>query len=252
MTKGPTWDAQLYDRYGRFVSDHGAIILKWLDAKEGETILDAGCGDGALTQEIAKGGANVVGIERAASMAKAAQARGLDVRQMDLCSLEDEAQYQAIFSNAVLHWIADWPDLLARFYKALKPNGRLVVECGGFGNIAAIRTAIVAVAKQYNVPTHAAPEQYLTTQSATTVLQQAGFQLARMELVPRQTSLPNGMAGWLEVFREPFLAQFEPAQKEQVMDDLLDLLAGQLKTQDGAWFADYVRLRFVAKKEDLS
>ena len=252
MTKGPTWDAQLYDRYGRFVSDHGDIILDWLEAKKGETILDAGCGDGALTQKIANCGANVVGIERAVSMVKAAQARGLDVRQMDLCTLEDEDQYQAIFSNAVLHWIADWPDLLSRFHKALKSDGRLVVECGGFGNIAAIRTAIVAVAKHYQVPTHAAAEQYLTMQRATTLLEQAGFQVTRMELAPRQTLLPNGMSGWLEVFRESFLAQFEPDQKEQVMGDLLELLAGQLKTQDGQWFADYVRLRFVAKKEDFS
>lgn len=252
MNKGPIWDADLYDRYGRFVSDHGDIILNWLAAKSGETILDAGCGDGALTQKIAESGAKVLGIERAASMAKAAQARGLDVRQMDLCTLEDEDQYQAIFSNAVLHWIADWPDLLSRFHKALKSDGRLVVECGGFGNIAAIRTAIMAVAKNYQVPTHAAAEQYLTIQRATNLLQQAGFQVTRIELAPRQTFLPNGMAGWLEVFREPFLAQFDQQQKDQVMADILELLTNQLKTPEGEWFADYVRLRFVAKKEDFS
>jgi len=250
MSKEPTWDAQLYDRYGRFVSDHGDIILNWLEAKEGETILDAGCGDGALTQKIAKSGATVVGIERAPSMVKAAQACGLDVRQMDLHTLEDKDHYQAIFSNAVLHWIADWPDVLARFYKALKPEGRLVVECGGFGNIAAIRTAIVALAKCYQVPTHAAAEQYLTIQSATTLLQQAGFKVAKIELAPRQTLLPNGMAGWLQVFREPFLKQFDQKQKDQVIEELLELLARQLKTEQGEWFADYVRLRFIAIKEE--
>ncbi len=249
MNKGPQWNAQSYDKFGRFVSDHGKIILKWLDAQPDERILDAGCGDGALTCQIAKQGAHVEGIEQAPSMAKAAQAHGLQVRTMDLCDLEDVSQFDAIFSNAVLHWIEDWPQLLHGFHRALKPNGRLVVECGGFGNIAAIRTAIIAVAGQYNMPIEAGPETYLTDQDAQTLLQKAGFKLIKSELCPRQTHLPNGMAGWLRVFRDPFFKQFEQGSvRDKIIDQVLTMLEGQLKTPNEQWFADYVRLRFIAQK----
>jgi len=249
MNKGPQWDANSYDKFGRFVSDHGQIILQWLDAQPGERILDAGCGDGVLTCQIAKQGATVEGIEQAPSMAKAAQAHGLQVRTMDLCDLEDVGQFDAIFSNAVLHWIEDWSGLLQNFHRALKPKGRLVVECGGFGNIAAIRTAIIAVAAQYNMPLKAGPESYLTAHDAQTFLQKAGFKLVKSELSPRQTHLQNGMEGWLRVFREPFLKQFDQGKvRDKIIEQVLAMLEGQLKTPNEQWFADYVRLRFIAQK----
>ncbi len=252
---GPSWDAAAYEDHGRFVSDLGGTILEWLDAKPGEVILDAGCGDGALTHEISALGAVVEGVERAPSMVAAAQARGLAVREMDLLDLEDEARYDAIFSNAVLHWIADWPELFERFKRALKPGGRLAIECGGFGNIAAIRTAICAVAEQEGVPTMAAAEQYLTKAEAGKFLVRAGFVVERCEVVARPTFLQTGMRGWMSVFREPFLLQFEKGEKrEAVLTQLERLLAPQLMTKDvnsddGLWFADYVRLRFVARME---
>lgn len=251
----PGWDAAAYEDHGRFVSDHGSIILEWLAAKPGEVILDAGCGDGALTKEIAELGAVVEGVEKAPSMVAAAHARGLAVREMDLLALEDEARYDAIFSNAVLHWISDWPDLFARFRRALKPGGRLAIECGGFGNIAAIRTAICAVAEQEGVPTKAAAEQYLTKAEAGKFLVRAGFVVERCEVVARPTYLKTGIRGWLSVFREPFIAQFPEGEKrDAVMAQLERLLEPQLMTRDvntgdALWFADYVRLRFVARME---
>ncbi len=247
MSSQHVWNAESYETHGRFVSDHGQIILNWLDPQSGELILDAGCGDGALTSEIAQSGAEVEGVEVSPSMVSAARERGLKVRELDLLLLDDEARYDAIFSNAVLHWISDWPRLLSGFRKALKPDGRLVVECGGHGNIAAIRTAICAAASQYNVPTHAAAEAYLTPEEATKLLNEAGFEVERAELVARRTYLKSGMEGWLSVFRHQFIEQFPEGEvRDEVMAKLLSWLEPQLKTADGDWHADYVRLRFIA------
>ncbi|GJM02294.1 MAG: methyltransferase type 11 [Rhodomicrobium sp.] len=255
MGNNQNWNADEYDRHGRFVSDYGDVILGWLAPQRGEHILDAGCGDGALTEKISESGAVVEGVEVAPSMVAAARLRGLTVREMDLLSLDDNGQYDAIFSNAVLHWIGDWPSLLLKFKRALKPGGRLVVECGGFGNIAAIRTAICAVARESSKETKAAAEMYLTCEEADHLLNAAGFKVQVSELQMRQTYLKTGIKGWLSVFRASFLEQFEEGPiRDEVLDKLESLLLPQLSHTDplsGArrWYADYVRLRFICTCE---
>lgn len=247
VVDGQQWDAMGYDTHGRFVSELGGLILTWLEPQSGERILDLGCGDGALTEEIAKSGAEVRGIDQSPDLIEAAGKRNLDVRQLDALALEDVELYDAVFSNAVLHWIDDWPKLFDLIAKSLRPQGRFVAECGGHGNIAAIRTAIMAAADHYDVPTMAAAERYMTVAATEALLDDAGFVIEKIELAARPTPLATGIEGWLSVFRHQFFDQFEDEPKRsEVMERVIKWLQPQLCDATGAWHADYVRLRFIA------
>ena len=121
-----SWDAAAYDKHARFVSDLGAEILSWLDPKPGERILDVGCGDGALTQRLVDAGAEVVGVDTSDSLLAAARERGLDARRMDGQDLRFDAEFDAVFSNAALHWMPRAEEVVQGIAKALKRRGRFV------------------------------------------------------------------------------------------------------------------------------
>src|SRR5208337_4503768 len=144
MTRDPrqSWSAAGYDENARFVSDLGGEILAWLDPKPGERILDLGCGDGALTEKIAAAGSSVTGVDTSPEFLAAARRRGLDAREMDGQALSFASEFDAVFSNAALHWMTAPEAVLAGIARALKLGGRFVAEFGGHGNVAAIVTAM--------------------------------------------------------------------------------------------------------------
>lgn len=242
-----TWDAKGYERNARFVADLAGDVVAWLAPKPGERILDVGCGDGALTQKLADSGAHVVGIDPSASLLAAAKARGLDAREADVRDLPFDAEFDAIFSNAVLHWVRE-PEKAARsMRKALKPGGRLAVEFGGHGNVAAIMTALRACALANGVdPDLASPWFYPTPAEYAAILEAAGFKVERIGLFPRPTPLPTGIEGWLDTFRKPFFDQFAGPARQKALTQLIELLRPSLCDTRGAWTADYVRLRVAA------
>jgi SAM-dependent methyltransferase len=243
-----TWDAQGYATNARFVADLATDVLAWLDAKPGERILDVGCGDGVLTERLVKAGCSVVGIDPSVSLLAAARARGLDVRKGDARTLPFNGEFDAVFSNAVLHWVPE-PEAAARaMRKALKPGGRLVAEFGGHGNVAAIVTALRAGAMLHGGdPALTAPWFYPTPDEYRAILTLAGFHVERIGLFPRPTALPTGMDGWLDTFRKPFFDQFPPDKRARVKADVLALLQPALCDTHGHWTADYVRLRVAAR-----
>ena len=145
MTDKQTWDAEGYDKNARFVSDLGGAVLNMLAPKPGERILDLGCGDGALTEKIAALGAEVIGIDTSPELLAAAANRGLDVCKMDGRNLDFDTPFDAVFSNAVLHWINEPDQVISSVWNVLKPGGRVVAEFGGHGNVAALVTAMRAV-----------------------------------------------------------------------------------------------------------
>lgn len=239
------WDAESYGRHAGFVPALGAAVLDLLAPREGERVLDLGCGDGVLTARLAESGADVLGLDPDPGLLARARGRGLNVVQGDGQALNFDAEFDAVLSNAALHWMADQPAVYRGVFRALKPGGRFACECGGFGNIAAMRTAIRAVAQRHGMD---APDRqnYPTAERATAELEEAGFRVESIALIPRPTPLPDGMASWLKTFRHGF---FAGADADAMIAEATELLAPQLREPRGNWTADYVRLRFLAKKD---
>lgn len=244
-----SWMAENYAKNARFVSDLAEDILSWLDPKPGERILDIGCGDGALTAQIAATGAETIGLDASDSMIGAARARGVDARLGDGETLEFDGEFDAVFSNAVLHWMLNADAVVAGVRRALKPGGRFVAEFGGHGNVAAIVTALRAVAARRGASADEAALWFFPSPSEyRIILEEHGFKVARIGLFPRPTPLDTGMKAWLMTFRAPFFAQFDD-EMDAVLEEVTGLLAPALCDSKGNWTADYVRLRVEAHRE---
>ncbi len=243
-----TWSAAGYDKNARFVSDLGGEIFSWLNPLPGERILDLGCGDGALTQRIADAGASVLGVDTSPDFLSAARERGLDVATMDGQALTFTREFDAVFSNAALHWMTAPADVLDGVARALKPGGRFVAEFGGHGNVAAIITALRSAALALKGDASLAhPWFFPTPAEYEALLDRAGFVCERIDLAPRPTPLPTGIEGWLFTFRKPFFDQFGAAEREAALRNTVELLRPSLCDKSGTWTADYVRLRVAAK-----
>jgi trans-aconitate methyltransferase len=239
-----TWSPSDYQRHAGFVPVLGASILAQLAPSPGERILDIGCGDGRLTAEIAASGAEVVGVDASPAMIEAARARGLDARTVDARALPFAREFDAVFSNAALHWIPDPDAVLAGVARALKPGGRLVVELGGHMNVASIAVAIRAVFAAHGIR-FASPWYFPTEDEYRTRLVAHGFEVREMRIFSRPTPLPTGMAGWLRTFG---IAQWlPPALATQIEEEIVELLRPSLCDTQGDWTADYVRLQAKAE-----
>jgi len=247
MTENQTWNADGYQTNAGFVPKLGRPVLELLAPRAGERILDLGCGDGALTEELVAAGAVVTGVDASPEMIAAARARGLDAHVVDATALGFEAAFDAVFSNAVLHWVKDADAAIAGVRRALKPGGRFVGEFGGHGNVAAIVTALVAVLERRGVdPMAVFPWFYPTPEAYGRRLEAAGFRVGTIMLVPRPTPLPTGMAGWLATFANPFYGALPAAERAAALEETVALLRPALCDDEGRWTADYVRLRFAA------
>lgn len=244
------WSAEGYARHAAYVADLGEPLLDLLAARPGERILDLGCGDGRLTLKIAAAGADVVGIDASPDMVQAARERGIDARLADARAPGFEGEFDAVFSNAALHWIPQAQAVLAGIARALKPGGRLVAEFGGFGNIAAIRVALIAVLGRRGIDGAAAlPWFYPTATRYRVMLEAAGLGVEALNTFPRPTPLPTGMRGWLETFTPGIFAALPDGDRERALDETVALLRPVLCDDEGNWTADYVRLRVVARRE---
>jgi len=241
------WSAERYTRNASFVSDLGSPVVELLDPRPGERILDLACGDGALTEKLAEAGAVVVGVDAAPDMVAAARRRGLDARLMSGESLHFDREFDAVFSNAALHWMRPLDRVVGGVARALKPGGRFVGEFGGHGNVAAIVTALIAVLARRGIDGAArSPWYYPTVDEYREQLEAGGFVVDSIALIPRPTPLPTGMEGWLQTFTDSFFRPLAPADRAAATREVVDLLRPSLCDSRGRWTADYVRLRFAA------
>ena len=244
-----TWDPAAYGENAGFVHGLAGGVLEWLDAKAAEHILDLGCGDGQLTKRLGSTGASVVGVDASPEMVAAARERGVAADVGDAEALPYARNtFDAVFSNAALHWVRDQDAMMADVRRVLKPGGRFVAEMGGHGNIAAIRVALMAVLVRHGFGDREdGVNYYPTPEGYERRLEQHGFQVQRIALIPRPTPLAeSGMAGWLRTFRRGVLDGLPEALRDTVVEETAALLEPALRDEDGNWTADYVRLRFVS------
>lgn len=246
-----TWNPTVYEKVAAFVPALGAGVLEWLNPQPGERILDLGCGDGQLTAKIAAAGAEVVGVDASAEMVAGAISKGIDARICNAEALPFTAEFDAVFSNAALHWVRNQDAMLAGVKRALKPGGRFVAEMGGHGNIAAIQVALAAVLARHGLTQQFTAEQtnYFPTPAAYSArLTKQGFAVEEIQLIPRPTSLAEtGMHGWLTFFRRGVLEAIPESFRQTVIEETVALLEPALRDEQGNWTADYVRLRFIAR-----
>lgn len=245
-----SWDPSGYNRNAGFVADYGADLLdEWFEPKPGMDVLDLGCGEGVLTATIADKGANVIGLDFSHEQVEAARARGLDARVGDGMALDFDAAFDAVFTNAAIHWMPDQAAVVAGVHRALRPGGLFVGEFGGFGNVAAITSAMCGVCEGMGGdPAPARANTFPTVEHWSRLLERGGFAIERIVTFYRPTPLPTDIRGWLETFRGPFFQQFGTREGE-AYDAVIRALEPTLRDEKGRWFADYVRLRFRAVRD---
>ncbi|MBD5634372.1 MAG: methyltransferase domain-containing protein [Candidatus Eremiobacteraeota bacterium] len=248
-----TWDAAGYARHGRFVAELATGLVELLEPRAGERILDLGCGDGAFTRMVAESQANVLGIDSSPALVAAARAAGVRAELGDARALCFSRAFDAVVSNAALHWMGAPDAVLAGVAAALRPGGRFAGEFGGKGNVAAVVTALVAALDRRGVDGRAAIPWYFPTAAEYRArLEAHGFRVVTIALVPRPTPLATGLDAWLETFAAPFFARLPEGERLPARREVIALLAPSLQDDAGAWTADYVRLRFLAVLDDAA
>jgi len=249
MAHQQTWDPDRYARNARFVADLGAPVVDLLAPRAGERILDLGCGDGVLTAKLASLGCQVIGVDASAQQIDAARKLGLDARVMNGEALDFDTEFDAVFSNAALHWMRDPAKVIAGVHRALRPQRRFVGELGGHGCVAKIRKALVEALNRRGINGEAASPWYFpTVEDYSQQLTRGGFVVSYIALIPRPTPLPGDVTGWLETFAESFTKSLPPAKRPSYIAEVQEALRPDLCDAEGKWTADYIRLRFAANK----
>lgn len=248
------WDAALYDSKHAFVWDKAKGLLELLEPQAGERILDLGCGTGQLTSEIAATGAHVVGVDRSAEMIAEARIKfpALSFEAVDARQLPFTEEFEAVFSNAVLHWIPDAEAVVRGVARSLRPGGRFVAEFGGKGNVQRVMTALESALVQMGLsPQGASPWYYPGIAEYSTLLERHGLEVRQALLFDRPTKLEDaerGLANWVTMFGDSFLSRLPESRRGEYLRAVEDAARPALWKTDH-WELDYRRLRIAAWKQ---
>jgi trans-aconitate methyltransferase len=248
------WDAKTYDAKHAFVYEKAKGLVELLAPKAGERILDLGCGTGALAAKIAARGAKVFGIDRSVEMVEQARRKfpALAFEVMDATRMTFDAEFDAVFSNAALHWIPEAEKVAAGMARALKTGGRLVAEFGGKGNIERLVKAFhrAFAALGMSEPEGVTPWFYPGIAEYAGILEKNGLEVRSAELYERPTALEDGSQGlenWIRVFRQTYVEKMGEETAAKWIREVERQCRAEL-FQDGDWVLDYRRLRITAEK----
>ena len=243
------WDAEYYSTHARFVHEMGSDLLALLNPKPKEKILDLGCGEGTLTQKLVASGAEVIGVDLSEDMVAKACARGIDARVADVRDLPFDGVFDAVFSNATLHWVRESRLAVHNIAKALKPGGRFVAEFGGEGNVRHIVDAMEVVFARYPEFGAYQPLWYFPgAEEYGRLLEEEGFLVEYVKIIPRPTPIED-ISHWLRLFTGGVTAHLSQSQSEQFRQEVREALKPKLYTKKQGWVADYVRIRVKAVKK---
>jgi trans-aconitate methyltransferase len=249
------WDATAYDDDHSFVYEYGRDLLELLEPTAGERVLDLGCGTGELTAAVSDAGATAVGLDSSAEMIATAREAHPDCSfvRADATTFDADEPFDAVLSNAALHWIDDQDAVLEIVRDALRPDGRFVAELGGTGNVRAIVDALEAeLADRGYEAAH--PWYFPSISEYAPRLEARGFEVRSATLFDRPTELENGtdgLANWIEMFGDEFFEEVPDAERGAIVERVEDRLRPE-RFRDGSWVADYRRLRFVAVADTLA
>ncbi len=245
------WNANLYKNNFAFVFQYGNSLVEWLQPQAGEKILDLGCGTGELTATLAQSGAQVTGLDSSASMIATARNNfpGMEFIEASAATFSLPVQYNAIFSNAALHWMLDKEQVAARMYQHLQPGGRLVLEMGAQGNVASLLQALEKAMQQHGYSYR--PFWYFPSLGEyASLLEKYGFRIHQAHCFDRATELANpdnGIIEWFEMFGDHFFENMPAEHRMAILQQAQESLRAT-HFRDGKWYADYVRLRIAAVK----
>jgi trans-aconitate methyltransferase len=243
------WRPNQYNTHASFVSSLGSPVVDLLQPQRGERILDLGCGDGTLAAKIESVGAKVIGVDSSPEMVEAARGRGIEAYVMSGDALTFNGEFDAVFSNAALHWMKNYPAVIRGVDIALKPGGRFVGEFGAEGNIQRLISGMEAsFARNSDFGTFKNPWFFPSESTYTEALCNGGFAVDHIVVIPRPTPLTTGVREWLQIFADHVVSGLTPEQAERFLAEVEDDVRAYLYTPEGGWFADYVRLRFAARK----
>ena len=245
-----SWNAEDYNANASFVAQLGNSVVEILAPQSGERILDLGCGDGKLTLKIQKYGCNILGIDSSEEMIYATKKLGLEGKVISGNNLNFDQEFDAVFSNAALHWMLEKDKVAQGVYKALKPGGRFIGEFGGKGNINSVIKIMSEVFKDFpELGKFNNPWYFPSVAEYAQVLDKAGFEIHYLEIISRPTVLNTGIRGWLKVFAQGIINHLNHERQKFFIGEVEKRLKPIIFSEENGWVADYIRLRFKAIRQ---
>lgn len=248
------WNANLYDHSHSFVSKYGNSLVELLKPEVGESILDLGCGTGDLANKLFELGVKVIGVDLSENMISQAKEKfpNIEFKVQNATTMEYKDEFDAVFSNATLHWVREPKKALECIYSSLKTNGRFVAEFGGKGNVQIIANEIIKEIEneglEFEIENY--PWYYPSIGEYTSLMESVGFRVTFAQHYDRPTPLEgdNGLRNWINMFGNQLLKEIHSTQKENIILRVESSLKPSLF--DGEkWIADYKRIRVIGIKE---